>query len=807
MRRLTALFILYSLLIWMPLPRSAELGAGGPGLPEGEVSELPPESARNLEALLSESIARREIPGAVLVVGQRGRLRYRRAFGDRAVEPRREAMTTDTIFDMASLTKVVATTTAVLRLVEAGKIRLGDPVVKYIPEFKSDGKDKITVRQLLTHYSGLRPDVDFQTPWTGRQTALEMVWAEVPVAPPDEKFIYSDINFIVLGELVARVSGQPLDRLVRQEIFEPLGMHHTTFSPPAEWRLRIAPTEKINATWFRKKTGENYWLRGEVHDPTAYRMGGVAGHAGLFSSADDLAIFAEMLLNLGEYRGVRVLSPMSVRAMTSPQSPPGKPDVRGYGWDIASGFSAPRGDLFPVGSYGHTGWTGTSIWIDPSTQTYVILLTNRVHPDGKGDATPLRAKLANVVAAALRDVTYATPYQSYLPLTYAKPATSAVVTAAVRTGIDVLKEEKFERLRGRRVGLITNHTGRDREGNSTVDLLRQAPGVRLVALFSPEHGFQGAVDEEVASSVDSQTGLPIYSLYGKTKASRRPSPEQLKGVDVLVFDIQDVGARFYTYTTTMAYAMEAAAEQKIDFIVLDRPNPIGGKRVEGPVLDKDRLSFIGYFPMPVRHGMTMGEMARMFNEENHIGARLQVVKLADWRRSLWYDATSLPWINPSPNMRSLTEAALYPGVGTLEGTNLSVGRGTDTPFEVVGAPYIDGVRLATYLNKRAIPGVRFVPIRFTPESSKFKGKACGGINITIIDRAALDSVRVGLEIAAALRKLYPQQWEIDLYVKLIGSGAVLDALKRGVDPKVIQSNWQADLDRFQKVQQKYLLYP
>lgn len=773
----------------------------------GEAPGLPAESERDLVAAVEEAIARKEIPGAVVWVGQQGRTLYCRAFGRRALEPKPEAMTLDTVFDMASITKVVATASSVLKLAEQGKIRLNERVVTYIPEFTGSGKERITVRQLLTHYSGLRPDLDMQERWTGYAEALQRIWAEVPVAAPDERFIYSDIGFEVLGELVYRISGQRLDAFAAQKIFEPLGMKNTAFNPPTAWRPRIAPTERINDQWFRKQTADSFWLRGEVHDPTAYRMGGIAGHAGLFSTAEDIAVYAEMILNLGEYRGVRVFSPLTVLAMASPQSPPGKPALRGYGWDMATSFSANRGDFFPLGSFGHTGWTGTSLWIDPATRTYVILLTNRVHPNGKGDAGPLRSKVANIIAAALSDVRWETATLRMQERPPAPTPSPAGETAAVLTGIDVLSKENFARLKGRRVGLITNHTGTDRQWNSTIDRLHKAPGVKLVALFSPEHGIRGAADEFVASGTDAKTGLPIYSLYGQSEASRRPSDAHLKGIDVLVYDIQDIGARFYTYTTTMGYALEAVAKNHIKIMILDRPNPIGGEKVEGPVLDRDRRSFTGYFTMPIRHGMTMGEMARMFNKENGINADLEVVPLQGWKRSLWYDATSLPWINPSPNIRNLMEATLYPGIGTLETTNLSVGRGTDSPFEIIGAPYINSTELAAYLNRRNIPGVRCMPARFTPESSVFKGTTCQGVRITVTDRAALDAVRMGIEVAAALYKLYPQKWEVDKYIRLVGNAAVLDALKKGTDPRVIQLNWEKDLDRFRQIREKYLMYP
>ncbi len=283
----------------------------------------------------------------------------------------------------------------------------------------------------------------------------------------------------------------------------------------------------------------------------------------------------------------------------------------------------------------------------------------------------------------------------------------------VLNGIDILREQNFELLAGKRVGLITNQTGLSEDGTTTVELLFTTKTCKLVALFSPEHGIRGMADGKVGASVDESTGLPVYSLYGDT---RRPTAEMLAGIDALVLDVQDVGARFYTYITTMAYCMEEAARAGIPFYVLDRPNPIGGIQVEGPMLDGDKTSFVGYMPLPVRHGMTVGELARYFNAENRIGARLQVVAMRGWRRSHYFWDTGQLWVNPSPNMRSVAGAILYPGICLLEGANVSVGRGTDRPFEILGAPWIEPRRFAAVLRAERIAGVRFVPVTFTPNA-------------------------------------------------------------------------------------------
>jgi uncharacterized protein YbbC (DUF1343 family)/CubicO group peptidase (beta-lactamase class C family) len=771
----------------------------GSGFDVSRFDEIPP--------LVEQAIAEKKLPGAVILIGRGDRVVYQKAIGQRAVEPGGEGMTLDTIFDVASLTKVVATTTSVMKLIEDGRVRLNDRVSMYVPGFERYNKANITVRQLMTHTSGLRPDVDLGDMWVGYDRAIELAIEEIPTAPPGERFVYSDINYFLLGDIVKRVSGMTLDRFAKQHIFDPLGMKDTGFIPSGSLRPRIAPTEKCTPYGWPCEGADMQMLRGVVHDPTARRMGGVAGHAGLFSTAADLAIFCRMLLNGGRYNGVRVLSPLAVAKMTSPASGPGELNVRGLGWDIDSTFSANRGELLPIGSFGHTGFTGTSIWIDPLTRAFVVFMSNRVHPDGRGDVTPLRARVATIAASAITDP----PSQAgrTTPMTGRDfgaqgSAPARTRTQPVQTGLDVLRAQNFAPLSGKRVGLVTNHTGRARDGATAIDLLFAAKDVKLAALFSPEHGIRGILDATVPSEVDDKTKLPIHSLYGDT---RRPTAAMLDGLDAIVLDLQDIGTRFYTYMTTMAYVMEEAAKRKQPVYVLDRPNPINGWQIEGPSLDKDATSFVGYFPaMPIRHGMTMGELARLFNGENKIGANLIVVPMKNYRRDDWFDDTALPWINPSPNMRNLNEAALYPGIGAIEGTNLSVGRGTDTPFEQIGAPWIDGVRLADTLNARGLPGIKFYPVRFTPASSKYAAQECQGVFMIVTDRTALRPVRVGLEIATALSRLYPAEYQLDSAARLFGSREALTRVKTGDDAAAIAGSWGGAEARWRLLRAKYLLY-
>jgi len=783
------------------------------------------ERLARIDRVIQDSIEKKELPGAVVVVGRHGRIVWRKAYGARAVEPQLETMTTDTIFDLASLTKVVATATTVMILIERGEVRLSDSVVKFIPEMKGEGRDAITIEQLLTHTAGFAPDFDLKERWSGYDEAMKRLYREPLHDQPGARFVYSDINYIALGEVVHRVSGQMLNDFARRNIFVPLGMRNTGFRPDAGLRARIAPTEKrrgqmdyLGDTGANAGTEGEQWLRGQVHDPTSFRMGGVAGHAGLFSTADDLAIFCQMILNGGAHKRARILSPLSVATMTRPHAVSEDGAARGLGWDITTKFPPNKGDLFPFGSFGHTGFTGTSIWIDPASDSFVIFLSNCVHPDGKGDVGPLRGRVASIVAGSIMDTPVARAREesartaaellagiARLDSNRARAASdlNPVADAQVLTGIDVLERDGFKQLTGLRLGLVTNQTGRDRGGRQTIDVLSKAPNVKLVALFSPEHGIRGVADEKVSDTKDEQTGLPIYSLYGE---SRRPKPEQLKDVAALVYDIQDVGARFYTYITTLGYLMEEAAKAKLPVFVLDRPNPINGIDVEGPIADADKLSFTAYHTIPVRHGLTIGELAQLYNDERKIGCDLRVIKMENWRRAMWFDSTGLTWVNPSPNMRSLTEAALYPGVGLLEATNLSVGRGTDTPFEVIGAPWLDGHKLASYLNGRTIAGVRFVPVRFMPKSSVFKNEECGGVNIIITDRGKLQSVLTGIEIAAALHRLYPTEWKIDGYSHLLVNSNTLERLKRGETASEIMRGWTDALENFRRVRVKYLLY-
>ena len=736
-----------------------------------------------IEPLVKHAIAEGKMPGCVICFGQRGSIAYLQAFGNKRVEPVTEAMTVDTVFDMASVTKPVATGTSIMRLVEQGKLRLSAKVVDYFPEFAPNGKDKITIHDLLIHQSGLIPDNALKDYQDGPELAWQRICDLPLVAPVGSTFKYSDVNFIVLAKLIEKITGQDIHQFSKREIFDPLGMTETGFLPSESLRNRAAPTEQRDGKW----------IQGEVHDPRAFLLNGIAGHAGLFSTAQDLARYASMMLGRGRFSvegqpEVQILSIPTFEAMT--RSYQVSTGIRGLSWDKRTAYSINRGDLLSDTAFGHGGFTGNVFWIDPERDLFFIFLSNRVHPGGKGLVNPLAGQILNVIASA----------QHSPALPYSKQTTRSQVL----TGLDVLRRDGFRQLAGQRIGLITNHTGRDQSGQSAVALLNAAPELSLVALFSPEHGFEGKLDiAKIDDQQDSQTGLKIYSLYGET---RRPTAAMCEGLDTIVFDIQDIGARFYTYISTMGEAMIAASQFKKKLVILDRPNPIGGVDVMGPMLDAGSESFVGFHSLPVRHGMTIGEIALMLKAEKQLDVDLQIINCEGWSRDQWWDQTGLTWINPSPNMRSLTQALLYPGVGLLETTNISVGRGTDTPFEVLGAPWIRSGELANLLSELKLPGVVFVPIEFTPTGSKHEGKLCQGVNIVITNRELFEPVQVGLALAYCLRKLYPNDWETKSLNRLLSNQACADAILGGQQIQQLVDLAYQGLGEFKRRREIFMLY-
>jgi uncharacterized protein YbbC (DUF1343 family)/CubicO group peptidase (beta-lactamase class C family) len=743
-----------------PAPALASAASSASSVP---ASRLTAADEARFDAAVRGAIERQDIPGAVLVVLRHGEVVFRRAYGVRATVDGEVPMTLDAVFDLASLTKPLATATSILLLAERGKLAIQDPVQKWLPAFRAD--KRITIEHLLRHTSGLPPGSAPAKQARTPAKALEKI-LETPLEhAPGEAYVYSDLGYVLLGVIVEKASGETLDVFAKKNMFDPLGMRETTFRPPLALAMRAAPTTPVEEM-----------MMGIVHDPTSSVMGGVAGNAGLFSTVDDITRFVTLLMHKGELDGKAVLSPSIVRQLLDLQPLPGDKEKRSLG--LLSIFDG----------IGHTGFTGTAFWIDPSRDHAVILLTNAVFPDGKKNAKQVRR---DVAAAAI------------LMGTKKEIPASAPADRVVRSGIDVLEAIGFTTVEGRKIGLITNHTGKNARGERTIDVLIRHDKLALRALFTPEHGLNGTADGSVGNSKDASTGLPIYSLYGKDK---RPPDEAFAELDTLVFDIQDAGTRFYTYITTLGYMMEEAAKRKLRFVILDRPNPLGGMVMEGPLLDANRESFVGYHEIPVRHGMTVAELAMLFNSERKIGADLQVVSMLGYTREMSWSGTGWPWIAPSPNLRSPAEALLYPGIGLLETTNLSVGRGTDHPFERIGAPYIDGAKLATALNQAKLPGVRFSPLRFTPTSSTFVNEACGGVSIEVTNANTLQPVRVGLTIAVTLRKLYPSDWKSAGLLTLLGNAQTFAAFNRGDDVESIVKLYEKDLVAFEKRRSPFLLY-
>src|SRR6266542_2209649 len=643
MRLLTALATI--VLLCAPAVALGQTPAAGRPSPWTQVDE----AAR-------DAVGAGEIPGAVIVVGQRDQVLYRKAVGSRAIVPSIESMTLDTVFDLASLTKVLATTPAVFTLWEQGRVDLDAPIGRYLREFTGPTWNGVTVRRILTHSAGL-PDLPSREAMIrGFPEAARFLAGAGLANTPGSAFIYSDTDFILLGELVRRVSGEPLDRFVHRRFYAPLGMRDTVFNPPDSWRRRIAPTEYGNG---------GVPLRGVVHDGNARLLGGVAGHAGLFSTADDLARFCRMLLNGGALGGHRYLRESTVSAAVS---------VR-----FAPSVSPPHAAT------------------------------------GGAEPTSPAADLA--------------------------PALSG----PVRTGLDRLATDNFSLLARRSVGLVTNQTGVDAQGR--------------------------------------------------------------RGIDTLVFDIQDVGVRYYTYLTTLVYVLEEAERRRLRVVVLDRPNPITGRVVEGPLMDPDLRSFTAPHPIPVRTGMTIGEFAKMVVAERKLRVDLTVVPLENWSRGQWFDQTQLPWVNPSTNIRSPIQALLYSGIGLLESTNVSVGRGTAAPFELVGAPWIsDPQALADALEARGLPGVRFRAVYFTPSASVYAGQGISGVQLVVTDRDAIRPVTVALALARELADRYPAQFRPASIQNLLVNRSTMWSFLRG-DPLARILSW-ADAARASFLQRRasYLIY-
>jgi uncharacterized protein YbbC (DUF1343 family)/beta-glucosidase-like glycosyl hydrolase/CubicO group peptidase (beta-lactamase class C family) len=748
-----------------------------------------PGGMEEVDRVLEEFVEEGAFPGGVVVVGHRGALVHLHPFGRLSYDEDAAAVEEDTIYDLASLTKVVATTTMAMILVDEGRLDLDEKVQDFLPLFQGPGKEAVTVRHLLTHSSGVDWWAPLYEELQGPEAYLRRIQEMELVYEPGTDYKYSDLGIILLGEVLSRVAGQPLEEFVQERVFKPLSMTDTLFLPGEDRLPRIAPTEYD--AW------RGRMVRGEVHDENAFALGGIAPHAGLFSTAGDLARFTQMLLNGGVLEHHRIVSRQTVELFTRRAGDGDGDSTRALGWDTKSPENSTAGSYFSPRSFGHTGFTGTSIWVDPDRQLFLILLTNRVHPTRDNQLIrEARPAVADAVVEALTE-----EYRE-LPTSTAK--------AVVEVGLDRVAAGEDHGLRGKRLGLIVHAASVTSDGRHAIDVMREAE-LDVVRLLTPEHGLRSraAAGERVESGKDPVSGLPVVSLYGK---HQRPKPKDLKGLDAVVFDLQGAGVRFYTYVSTMIQALEAAADAGLDFVVLDRPNPLGGERIEGPVSaprDVVPESFVNLAPGPLVHGLTLGEMARFVNQGLKKPARLTVVPMKGWERGMTWADTGRTWVSPSPNLRSPEAAIAYPGIALLEATNVSEGRGTANPFLVFGAPWLRPWELEV-----SVPGFELEPVLFTPSASpaaldpKYADQECHGMSVRVTDPASAQPYRLGVALLAALQSRPGFEWRRDgeALTWLLGTPRLLDDLRDGRTVEQIIESDRAEHDAWRRARESALLY-
>ncbi len=742
-----------------------------------------PGGMEEVDRMLEEFVEQGAFPGGIVAVGHRGALVHLHPFGRLSYDENAPEVEEDTIYDLASLTKVVATTTMAMIMVDEGRLDLDAKVQDFLPLFKGPGKDEVTIRHLLTHSSGVDWWAPLYEELEGPEEYLQRIQGMELVYEPGSVYKYSDLGIILLGEILSRVAGQPLEEFVRERVFEPLSMPDTLFRPGDDCLSRIAPTEYD--TW------RGRLVRGEVHDENAFALGGVAPHAGLFSTAGDLSRFVQMLLNGGVLEHHRIVSRETVELFTRTAGE--GESTRALGWDTKSPEKSTAGSYFSPRSFGHTGFTGTSIWVDPDRELFLILLTNRVHPTRDNQLIrKVRPAVADAVVNALADG------HRQLP------------RAMIGVGLDRVAAGEDHGLGDKRLGLIVHAASVASDGRHAIDVLRDAK-LDVVRLLTPEHGLRSraAAGEHLASGRDPVSGLPVVSLYG---THRKPKAEDLKDLDALVFDLQGAGVRFYTYVSTLILALEAAAEAGLEFVVLDRPNPLGGDRIEGPFSSPRDIvpsSFVNLAPGPLVHGLTLGEMARFVNQGLEKPARLSVVPMKGWERGMTWADTGLRWVPPSPNLRSSDAALAYPGVALLEATNVSEGRGTTSPFLIFGAPWLQSPDLEV-----SAPGFEFDPALFTPTASpaapkpKYLDERCQGWSVRVSDPASAQPYRLGVELLAALRSRDEFEWKRDgeALAWLIGTPRLFDDLRRGKTVDEIIGRDRSDHEKWRRTRESALLY-
>lgn len=743
-----------------------------------------------IDGLVFEAIKKNQLPGAVVCVGYQGKIVFLKAYGDKQVEPTRIPMTTDTLFDMASVTKPLATALSVMLLAEQGTIRVRHRASDYLPEFAKEGKEDITIQQLLTHTSGLIPDNPIEDYHDGPAAAWDNICNLAPVTPPGEKFAYSDVGFIVLGELVKRVSGKDVNQFSQEHIYGPLGLHETTYLPPAHLRELAATTEQRDGRW----------MKGEVHDPRAFLLGGVAGHAGLFSTANDLAVIGQTLANGGSYHGKRIIGSETLRAMTAPVDVgTGK---RGLGWDKQSGYSSNKPDFFSEASFGHGGFTGTAFWVDPELDMFIIFLSNRVHPNGKGSVNTLAGMIGNIAVAAISRTEVKKQEiqreRSELPENKSRQQQNG----RTLVGIDALRREEFRTLNSRKLGLVTNVTGKSRDNLFTADLLRASKTHELKAIFNWD--WQALAKPSSEEQGDQKLlGVAVANLKAIETLSTN---ESFKEIDTLVVDFQDTGISDARLVRGMLQILRAGENKNVPVVILDRPNPYGGNWVSGPIINYAVDDNGATIPLPLLHGATLGELALLLRQEFNISVQVHVVPCDNLKRETTFEKTGLVWEPIGEEVTNYNSLWLEPIRRVLSFADLSWGEGTEIEDEAFGTPWIDAQQLAEYLNGQGLIGVVFVPVRFTPNAGVHAGHECRGVQIVITDRNQVSLEGVIYAMSIGLKRLHPQEWPHEKVANTFADLAVRQTFNERQAVDVIIQSGREGLILFRQRRGAVLLY-
>jgi len=725
--------------------------------------------AEDLRVWLKRAVRQSKAPGATAFVGRAGGEKFLTAAeGMRQTTPVSEAATEDTLYDLASLTKQISTTTSVMLLHEDGKLNLDQKVSEFLP---IPGLERYTLRQCITHTAGLAPFKPWQDEIHSPEDIVQRIAALPPSSPAGTQRVYSDLGFILLAQVVGQAAREPIDAFVARRVFKPLGMRRTLFNPPPELRKDCAATE--NCPW-RKRV-----LKGEVHDERAFAMGGVAGHAGLFSTAPDLGLFCDALLS------GKILKSATLDDMLKMGQVPFYLG-QGIGWWLDPWTSGSNGYLPSRRAFGHTGFTGTSMWLDRDTGIYAVLLSNTVHPRREPrDNTSLRR----------------TFYDGVMFAHYPK-STNA------HNGIDYLPRVDYKPVLGKKMAILTNQAATDMLGRPDLEAFGLEPGVTFKTIYTPEHGLRGQAEAGKSVASEKTGAVPTISLYGKQK---RPTKDEFKGVQLFVVDLPDVGSRYYTYMATMKECMAACAESGVPVLVLDRPNPLGGTVLEGPVA-KVFESAVCSAPIPARHGMTLGEIAAFFQQTvfEKSKLKLEIQNVENWRRELTHPACTLPWTPPSPNLPTFETALAYAGTCLFEGINLNEGRGTETPFLLFGAPWMDNKAVSAAIDPALAAGFTPTtrvyipkPIPGKAENPEYKGSVCKGIRLEVTDSDAARpfSLAVGLLAELVKRHRGQLQWKPNFDV-LAGGPWLREQLVAGRSAAEIIAATAAELAAFDAARPK-----